>query len=346
MSRNKYLIDCKETIANALAIMNELSEQQILFVVDVDEVLKGTLTDGDVRRGLLKGLEMSSLVEDFMNPNCKYVKNNTYKMRDLDAIKKIGIELLPLLDEKGHILKLIDFKKQVSAIPVDAVIMAGGEGQRLRPLTIEIPKPLLVVGNKPIMEYGIDHLVKYGIDNVTISINYLGEKVVDYFNDGSTKDINIKYVKEETKLGTIGSVGLIQVFDHDHILVMNSDILTNIDLEEFYREYENKDADMSVACIPYGVNVPYAVLQIENDQVTALKEKPNLTFHSNAGIYLINRKHINRIPKGLFNATDLIEDLIASNLKVIYYPILGYWLDIGKMDDFIKAKEDIKHIKF
>jgi len=346
MSRNKYLINCKETIANALAIMNELPDQQILFVVDGDEMLKGALTDGDVRRGLLKGLEMSSLVEEFMNPNCKYIKKNTYKMSDLDAIKKIGIELLPLLNEKGQILKLIDFKKQVTAIPVDAVIMAGGEGQRLRPLTIEVPKPLLVVGNKPIMEYGIDHLVKYGINNVTISINYLGEKVVDYFNDGSSKDIKIKYIKEETKLGTIGSVGLIQVFHHDHILVMNSDILTNIDLEEFYREYENKDADMSVACIPYSVNVPYAILQIENDQVTALKEKPNLTFHSNAGIYLIKRIHIDRIPKGLFNATDLIEDLIANKLKVIYYPILGYWLDIGKMDDFIKAQEDIKHIKF
>lgn len=346
MPRNKYLVDSKDTIANALAIMNELSDQQTLFVVDVDEVLKGTLTDGDVRRGLLKGLEMSSLVEDFMNPNCKYIKKNMYTMSDLDAIKKVGIELLPLLDEKGHILKLIDFKKQVSAIPVDAVIMAGGEGQRLRPLTNEVPKPLLVVGNKPIMEHVIDHLVKYGIDNVTISINYLGEKVVDYFNDGSSKDINIKYVNEKTKLGTIGSVGLIKVFHHDHILVMNSDILTNIDLEEFYREFENKDADMSVACIPYSVNVPYAVLQIENDQVTSLKEKPNLTFHSNAGIYLIKRKHIDRIPKGLFNATDLIESLIVNNFKVIYYPILGYWLDIGKIDDFIKAQEDIKHIKF
>ena len=182
---------------------------------------------------------------------------------------------------------------------------------------------------------------------VTISINYLGEQIIQHFGNGGNKNISIKYVTEKEKLGTIGSVSLVEKFYHNDILVMNSDLLTNIDLEEFYRKFVKKDAAMSVACIPYTVNIPYAIVETDAESVLSLKEKPNLTFHSNAGIYLIKKEFLNLIPKNsFFNATDMIESIIAHNKKVTYYSVLGYWLDIGKMDDFKKAQEDFKHIKF
>jgi NDP-sugar pyrophosphorylase family protein len=272
---------------------------------------------------------------------------HSYKVRDITRAKEIGIQMLPVVDDNKRIVKLINFSHQESCLPVDAVIMAGGEGMRLRPLTEKTPKPLLKIGTKPIIEHGIDRLIKYGVDHIQISINYLGDRIMEYFGDGSARDISIQYIEEKEKLGTIGAVALARPFLHDLILVINSDLLTNIVFEEFFNEYETKDADMSVACIPYTVNIPYAIVDTEEDLILGLKEKPTITYHSNAGIYLIRKEHLARIPRGEhFNATDLIESLISDNKKVTYYPILGYWLDIGKMDDFNKAQEDIKHIKF
>ena len=225
--------------------------------------------------------------------------------------------------------------------------MAGGEGIRLRPLTDTLPKPMLKIGDKPIIDYSIDWLMRFGIDDFKISINYLGEKIEAHCGNGTDKDISISYILEKDKLGTIGSVSLIEEIKHNNLLVMNSDLLTNIDLEEFYNQHENKNADMSVACIPYNVSIPYAIMDTDHENVLSFKEKPTLTYHSNAGIYIIRKGILNRIPKNLFfNATDLMDNLINDGKKVIYYPILGYWLDIGKMDDFNKANEDIKHIRF
>jgi NDP-sugar pyrophosphorylase family protein len=224
--------------------------------------------------------------------------------------------------------------------------MAGGEGQRLRPLTETTPKPLLKVGSKPIIEHGIDRLITFGINNFHISIKYLGEQMVDYFGDGSSKSVNISYVREEQKLGTAGALALVDDFRNDTILMMNSDLLTNIDFEDIYRNFKKSGSDLMVACIPYKVDVPYAILEMENDRVISLKEKPSYTYYSNAGIYIMKREVVDVIPKNEhFNATDLMDTLIAKGNKVGYYPILGYWLDIGKMDDFFKAQEDIKHIR-
>jgi len=344
---NKHIIHFKQTLATALQMLNDLGEDLTLFVVNDEEQLMGTLTDGDVRRGLLGGLKIEDEVTRFMRDKFRYIHKNDYKVTDITKAKELGIQILPVVDEKKRICKLINFSTHKSYLPVDAVIMAGGEGIRLRPLTEKLPKPLLTIGDKPIMEHGVDRLIQYGVENVTVSINYLGDKLIEYFGDGSRKGISVSYVRETEKLGTIGSLSLVENISNDHILLMNSDLLTNIDLEEFFNEYESKEADMSVACIPYTVNIPYAILDTDHENVLGLKEKPNLTYHSNAGIYLIRKKHVERIPKGkFFNATDLIDNLIADNKKVTYYPILGYWLDIGKMDDFNKAQEDIKHIKF
>jgi NDP-sugar pyrophosphorylase family protein len=226
--------------------------------------------------------------------------------------------------------------------------MAGGTGKRLRPLTENTPKPLLKVGGKPIIEYNIDNLKKVGIKNIKLSVNYLGEQLIDYFGDGISRNLNIQYVREDKPLGTIGSILLVNDFEHDDIIVMNSDLLTNIDFKDFYKFFKSTDADMAVAATSYHVDVPYAVLEAdEKNRVISLKEKPKYTYYSNAGIYILKKALLKMIPKDQFyDITDLMERILEMNLKLVTYPINGYWLDIGKHEDFKKAQDDVNHIKF
>lgn len=342
----KHLVNKEDLAEVALFKLNELGEDLTLFVVDNDDVLVGTLTDGDIRRGLLKNLNIKNSVGEFMNTGFKYLKESQFSLEEVERYKEQGVRLLPIVDAQTKIKRLINFTHQLTVLPIDVLIMAGGEGQRLRPLTESVPKPLLKVGNKPIIEHGIDRLITFGVNNISISIKYLGEQLISYFGDGSKKNVNINYIKEEQKLGTAGALALVDEFKNDTVLLMNSDLLTNIDFEDLFRNFVKSGSDLMVACIPYKVDIPYAILEMEDDRVTSLKEKPSYTYYSNAGIYLMKRDVVNLIPKNNhYNATDLMESLIESGKKVGYYPILGYWLDIGKMDDFVKAQEDIKHIR-
>lgn len=225
--------------------------------------------------------------------------------------------------------------------------MAGGKGQRLMPLTANLPKPLLKVGDKPIIEHNINRLSYYGIKDLWISINYLGELIEKYFGDGKGKDLNINYVHEDKPLGTIGSISQINDFKHNYILVSNSDILTNLDYEQFFLEFIKSEADFGVVTIPYQVNIPYAVLETKNSNVVDFKEKPTYTYYSNGGIYLFKRDVLKYIPINRhFNATDLMEVLIKANRQVFSYPLIGYWLDIGNPQDYERANSDITNIKF
>jgi NDP-sugar pyrophosphorylase family protein len=223
--------------------------------------------------------------------------------------------------------------------------MAGGRGLRLKPLTDNIPKPLLKVGEKPIIQHNIDRLASFGIDDYWISLNYLGELIESHLKTELNKNINVEYVWEKEPLGTIGAASKIDNFQHEFILVMNSDLLTNVDYEKFFLDFLEKDADLAVVTIPYQVSIPYAVLETRNGTVESFKEKPTYTYYSNGGIYLMKKKVLNLIPKNtFFNTTDLMEILIKEKCKLISYPFSGYWLDIGKHDDFEKAQFDIKNL--
>jgi len=344
----KHIVSEHLTIKDALEKLNALSgDVLILFVLNNKKQIKGVLTDGDIRRGFLKGLSLNDELAKFMNKDFIYLKRNRYSVADLDELRKRSVKLIPVVDDDFNLIRIADFIQKRSILPIDAVIMAGGIGERLKPLTDSIPKPMLKVGDKPIIEHNIDRFVDFGINHIYISVKHLGHQIQEYFKDGSNKNVGISYLNEEEPLGTIGALSLVKYFQHESILVMNSDLLTNIDLEEFYREFENNNSSMCVATIPYTVSIPYAVLETDHEKVISLKEKPNYTYYSNAGIYLIKKEAIELIPKNtFFNATDLIELLIKLNKKVSYFPLLGYWLDIGKPEDFKKAQEDIKHIKF
>lgn len=335
------------TIRQALACLDRIGiVGNVLFVVNELGQMKGTITDGDIRRGLLKDLNVDSPAILTANPNFHFIE----KIDDIEAIKNLKIKqikLVPLLEEDKKLIRIINLDDYKGFLPVDVFIMAGGKGVRLMPLTKDCPKPMLKIGNKPIIEHNIDRLIAFGVNNFTISINYLGQLIEDYFGDGKSKGVNINYIQEKEPLGTIGSISLVPTFKNDYVLVMNSDLLTDIDYLDFFENFQNAQVDLSVSTIPYYVEIPYAVLEMnEKNQVQALKEKPKFTYYSNAGIYLIKKEVLNLVPFNQFyNATDLIEEIIKNNGIVSTFPILSYWLDIGKMPDFIKAQEDIKLLK-
>ena len=344
-SIKKHILFSENKIKDALYQLDILAEDATLFIIDKSDRLIGSLTDGDIRRGLLNGLTIEDSVNSVMESNPKYVRHGDQDILKLIEFRNQKINIIPVLDKGNKIVKLINFRISYSYLPVDVVIMAGGKGQRLLPLTKDTPKPLLVVGDKPIIEYNIDRLSFYGIDDFWISINYLGDQIQSYFDDGKNKHISIKYIEEDKPLGTIGAVSLISDFKHDYVLITNSDILTNIDYEHFFVDFIDQNADMSIVTIPYNVNIPYAVLDTDQGKVLSFREKPTYTFFSNGGIYLVKRYLLELLPVNQFyNATDLISRLINLNLKVYSYPLTEYWLDIGNHDDFKKAQNDIKNL--
>ena len=346
MNFKDHLILKSSTIKEALSRLNKLTLDAILFIVDDKNKLLGSLTDGEVRRGLLKGVTIDNLVTKITQDHPRYIKKNEYKLSEIIEYREGGYKIIPVLDEDNEIINIINFRLLRSYLPIDAVIMAGGKGTRLRPLTNNTPKPLLMVGEKPIMQHNLDGLASYGIDDYWFSVNYLGEQIEEFFGNGETKNLSIEYVWEDKPLGTIGALSKINNFRHDHILLTNSDILTNLDYEAFYIDFISKDADFAVATIPYKVNIPYAVLETSNGHIIDFKEKPTYTYYSNGGIYLMKRDVLDYIPKKThFNTTDLMEKLILENKKVISYPLTNYWLDVGKHDDLIKAQQDIETLK-
>lgn len=348
MNNTKHIIYKESTVREALIKLDKLGSDAILFVADDLNKLTGSLTDGDLRRGFIKGLGFDNPIADFIQGNPKFIFDDEYNQAKLEDFKDRNFKIIPILNRENQIVDILNFREKSTIIPADAVIMAGGKGTRLRPLTEKTPKPLLIVGDKPIIEYNIDRLAKIGVENIHISINYLGEQLEDYFGDGSNKKLNIKYLKEDKPLGTIGSILLADEFEHEDIFVMNSDLLTNIDFADFYKSYKESGADMAVAATSYHVDVPYAVLETDGkNKVKSLKEKPRYTYFSNAGIYLMKKSLLEMIPKDEFyDITDLMENVLSMDNILLTYPINGYWLDIGKPEDFKKAQEDVKHIKF
>lgn len=346
MDYKNLVITEKETISNALEKLNLIRDvsRLILFVSkDTGEII-GSLTDGDIRRSLAKDKNLNKKVGEICFKGFVY-KNFSDGFMELESIRKQKIVMLPILNEDRTLNKVLDLDKVKSIIPVECMIMAGGRGKRLSPLTDSIPKPMLPLGDKPIIEYNIDRLIAFGIKKIYISVKYLGNQIEEYFGDGSSKGIEIEYIWEEQPLGTAGALSLVEKFKTDQILLMNSDLFTNVDIEEMYVKLIEEKADMVIASTEYKIDVPYAVFESSNYEVSAFKEKPTYIFHSNAGVYLFKRSLISKIPKNkYYDITDLMDELVAGNHKLIHNPIRGYWIDIGKPSDYIQAQEFIKHL--
>jgi len=347
LNKELHIISHKETIRKAMETLTSLGENLTLLVINENDQLVGVITDGNIRRGLVRGVDIDDEVREIMNINFKYLFENKFSFEEIVRLREESITIIPFIDEEFKIKRIENINSLKSILPVDAVLMAGGRGERLMPLTANKPKPMLEVSGKPILERNIELLASYGIHNIYISVHYLSNQIISYFGDGKNKGLKIGYIEENIPLGTLGAVRMNLDFKHDDIIVMNSDLLTNINFEDFYRTFKESDADMAIASTRYNVTVPYAVLETVDNFVQSFKEKPSYNYFSNAGIYIIKRRNFDLIPLGShYDATDMISDLLKEGKKIISYPILGYWLDIGKHEDYAKAQEDFKHIVF
>ncbi len=341
-----HIINQHITLLEALSRINTLApEPLVLFVVDDENRMVGTLTDGDSRRALIAGASVNDVAAKVMHCNFNYMRaddiNNVLEIRRQREMK---MKLVPILDKERHIVDIINLEKFKTRLPIDAVLMAGGKGERLRPLTEKTPKPLLPVGDKAIIDHNVDRLISYGVQHLSVTVNYLKEQIEEHYLE-PRNGVQVKTVREPKFLGTIGSVKFVESFFNDTVLVMNSDLFTNIDYEDFFLHFQRHDAEMSVAAIPYNVSIPYGILDLEGRNIKGLLEKPQYNHYANAGIYLIKRKALDEIPNDtFFNATDLVEKLIAEGKAVIRYPLNGTWIDIGNPQEYQKAKDLVKHI--
>lgn len=343
---SKYCIPSTATIREALRQLNSLStESSVLLVVDSSHQLVGTLTDGDIRRGLIAGHELDESVSKMMHCDFVYLQEGEDYVSRIHDLRINKISFVPIVNNEGKVVDAINLRQQRSCLPIDAIIMAGGKGERLRPLTEKTPKPLLKVGDKAIIDYNVDRLIEYGVRHIGVTVNYLGEQIEEYFREPK-HDVQVKCYRETEFRGTMGAVKLVEDIYSDSILVMNSDLFTNIDFEEFFLHFRKYDADLSIAAVPYTVSIPFGICDLDGRNVKGIVEKPTYNYYANAGIYLMKREVLKYIPSDRFyNATDLIADLIAANKKVIRYPLNGTWIDIGNKDDYQKAQDLCKHIK-
>ncbi|MDE6116044.1 MAG: NTP transferase domain-containing protein [Duncaniella sp.] len=343
---DKHLIRQEASILDALERLNSLSGQVMtLLVTDGNGVMTGTLTDGDVRRALLRGVPMEAPVTEAMHREfCRLLENDV----DVDALRdmrKRGIRLIPLLDEEGRVKRVIDTRRTKTILPVSAILMAGGKGERLRPMTLTTPKPLLKIGDKAIIDYNIEALAGVGVEDVSVTVNYMAEQLEEHFSK-PVGGVNVKCVRETKPLGTIGSASLVKLPAEGCTIVMNSDLLTTVSFEDMYLWHQSCEADITIAAVSYNVSVPYAILSTDGTDVMALEEKPSYSYYANAGIYIFSNELLRSLsPEERVDATDLIENAIASGRRVTFFPINGTWIDIGSPADFKHAQELMRHVR-
>lgn len=326
----------------------------IVVVVDESGGLLDTLTDGDLRRAVLGGKDLTTQLMELLQAHTAEGQHPITASIHADhgtllaLLRDHQIKQVPLLDDFGKVADLVTLEDLLPSeiLPLQAVIMAGGFGQRLLPLTEKMPKPMLPVGEKPVMELIIDQLRTSGIHRVNVTTHYQPEKIRDYFGDGEAFGVDLKYVSEESPLGTAGALTLMDD-KSESLLVINGDILTQVDFRAMVAFHREHGAEITVGVRQYDLQVPYGVIESDGSAVTGLHEKPVLNFFVNAGIYLLEPSVHGLIPPGQhFDMTDLIKALLAEKRQVASFPIVEYWIDIGGHADYEKAQEDVKSGRF
>lgn len=344
MDKQKYIISHTSTILEALRQLNTLSGSTMtLFVCDGDGRLQGTLTDGDIRRSLIAGHTLDEPASAVMHRDFAAFRGPEVSVAEVRALRDSHKALVPHLDGDGRIVRIYDFNTMRSLLPLDAVLMAGGKGERLRPLTLDTPKPLLMVGGRCIIDYNIEALARHGLRHITVTTNYLAEQLDEHFRQ-PVAGVQVRCVREPMRMGTIGSLQLVEEFHNDNILLMNSDLLTSINYEDMYLAHQRLQADLTVASIPYMVSVPYGIFVLDGTRVRGVEEKPTYNYYANAGIYIIRREWLSIIPRGVYyDATTFMDALIARGCKVHQFPIDGTWIDIGSPSDYAHAQDLMRH---
>jgi len=316
-----------------------------LVLCTEDRMLVGLLTDGDIRRAILRGVSFESPCESIASLEPMTVNTSICAAEALELMVKNDINHLPVVDASGRVIKFLLRRNlgQHGGTVLSAVIMAGGYGKRLLPLTEQLPKPMLPVGDKPILERTIQQLRRSGIRDISLTTHYLPESIIKYFGDGSAFGVRLEYLQEDCPLGTAGGVKLMKRSDNP-FLVINGDILTGVPFQEMLNFHRKHHALLTVGVRKYAIEVPFGVVEMDEVRVNQIREKPSFDFFINAGAYLLEPEVCDFIPFGRrFDMTELIQTLIEAGRNVVSFPIMEYWLDIGRHEDYAKAQEDISN---
>jgi dTDP-glucose pyrophosphorylase/CBS domain-containing protein len=329
------------TLRDAMVRMGAV-DRHILLVVDGDHRLLGTITDGDIRRSILRAVPLEEPVTAIMNGRPISIDAGADRSACLAVMNERRILHLPKVDAAGRVVSIVLLEDMIRPVAADqpnwVVLMAGGLGSRLRPLTDDIPKPLLPVGGRPILETILEQLRDHGFHHFYISVNYKAEAVKGHFGDGSRFGVEIRYLEESEPLGTAGPLGLIPERPDAPLLVMNGDLLTKLDFRALFNYHREHDARMTICVREFDMQVPYGVVEFDNNRVRDIIEKPVHRFMVNAGIYVLDAAALDHIPAGRrFDMPDLSHRLIAGSEPVFGYPIHEYWIDIGRLEDFHRA---------
>lgn len=321
---------------------------KVALVVDSERHLLGTVTDGDIRRGLLAGMQLTDPVERCMFRNPTTASSNDSKEAILSKMRKLILHQIPILDESGRIvdLKLIDDYFATTTRDNWVVIMAGGPGTRLRELTRDMPKPMLPVGDRPLLETIVCHLVEQGFPHIWLAVNYHASKIEEHFGNGEQFGAKIKYLREGKRLGTAGPLSLLSPVPQEPIIVTNADLLSKIDYAELIDAHLASEAAATMAVRKYEYQIPYGVVQAVNDNnFLGIQEKPVHEVQVNAGVYVLSSEVMAHVPTDtFFDMPELFENLMARGLKTRCHRVHGYWLDIGRHEDFCKANSDFWEI--
>ena len=335
----------KSKISEALKKMSVGGIKIVLVVNDKDNLI-GTLSDGDIRRGLLNGLDLNSTIETVVHKSPTTAKISDTKDELLKLAISKQINQIPILDENNKIkdIYVLDEFLKIKKKTNKVVLMAGGLGTRLMPLTEHTPKPMLKVGNKPILHTILKKFKECGYTNFVMCVNYKSKVIQDYFGDGTKFGVKIEYILEKQRMGTAGALSLLAGKLKEPFFVMNGDLLTNLDFEKIL-DFHIKNESKATMCVrEYNIEVPYGEVKLDKENVISIAEKPMHKFFVNAGIYVLDPECIDLIPKEFYDMPLLFKKIIQHNKKTISFPLGEYWLDIGRSKDYERANSEYNSI--
>ena len=338
----KMLVAPGTSIRETIRIM-EQGSLKIALVVNEERRLLGTVVDGDVRRGILKGCLLDGAVREVMTSSPTVASPKDGRDTILSLMRQKQVRQVPVVDEHGVLVGL-EVLDVLSALPKwdnPVVLMAGGLGTRLSPLTVDLPKPLLKIGNKPILEKILDNFVVQGFNRFFISVNYKSDLIEAHFGDGSQWGVTIEYLREEKKLGTAGALGLLPPQKESPVLVMNGDVLTKVDFKQLLDFHQEHKAVATMCVREYDFQVPYGVVKLDQHRIASIEEKPVQRVFVNAGMYVLEPEVLGLVPCGsYFDMPSLFQKLVDQQKETAVFPVREYWIDIGRHDDFVRAQSE------
>lgn len=331
------------TIRDAIRVI-DAGGYQIALVVGAERTLLGTVTDGDVRRGILAGRELSEPVTAVMNPRPTTGTLADGRDRILDVMQRRRIHQVPIVDAAGVVLgvEILDELLQPEPVTNPVILLAGGKGTRLRPITEDIPKPLVRVGDRPILERIVETLRDHGFRDLWMAVNYKGHMIQEHFGDGSAFGVSVRYVEETAPLGTAGALGLLPTAPDQTFLVMNGDLLTAVNPRNILAFHDKHGAAATMCVREFDFQVPYGVVDLDGHKFLGVDEKPVQRFFVNAGIYALSPSVLDLVPPGEpLNMTELFERVTGRGDEAAVFPVREYWLDIGQLPDLERARGDV-----